>query len=143
MVILWNVRRQCFFFSRNIGLVTPGIMYLYYQKKYFLDQRIQRIHFLVLRQEALFNSIGSVCVCDAGIFENLELGRLSTVDVLALASMRALHSLGPMQKVFETLLEELTRVGRTEELLSGNNWQQILPLAMQLSAKPETSLVRV
>ena len=82
-------------------------------------------------------------VCDAGIFDNLELGRLSTEDVFAIASMRALHSLGPMQRVFETLLQELTRVCRIEVLLSGSNWQQILPLAMQLSAKPETSKVRI
>ena len=82
-------------------------------------------------------------VCDAGIFDNLEFGRLATEDVLAIASMRALHSLGPMQKVFETLLEELTRDCRIKELLFGSNWQQILPLAMQLSAMPDTSTVRV
>ena len=82
-------------------------------------------------------------VCITGIFDNLEFGKLSTEEVLAIASMRALHSLGPMQHVFETLLEELTRVCRIEELLSGSNWQQILPLAMQLSAKPVTSTVRV
>ena len=94
---------------------------------------------------ALIQSIkhAAPIVRDAGIFENLEFGRLSTEDVLAIASMRALHSLGPMQSVFETLLEELTRVCRIQELLSGSNWQQILPLAMQLSAKPETAIVKV
>ena len=82
-------------------------------------------------------------VWDAGIFDNLELGRLSTDDILTMASMWAFHSLGPMQRVFGTLLKELTRVSRIEELLSGSNWQQMFPLAMQLSAKLDTSTVRV
>ena len=82
-------------------------------------------------------------VRDAGIFDNLEFERLSTEDILAIASVRTLHSLGPMQSVFENLLWELTRDFRIEELLSGSNWQQILPLAMQLSAMPDTSTVRV
>ena len=83
------------------------------------------------------------CALPICIFDNLDLGRLSTEDVLAIASVRALHSLGPMQRVFKTLLEELTLACRIEALLSGSNWQQILPLAMQLSLKPETATVRV
>ena len=44
---------QCFFFSRNIGLVTPRIGYFYYQTEYFLDQRIHKIFYLILKTEAL------------------------------------------------------------------------------------------
>ena len=35
-------RRQCFFFSRNIGQVTPKIIYFHYLIKYFPDQSIPK-----------------------------------------------------------------------------------------------------
>ena len=46
-------RNQYFFFSRNIGYVTPKIMYFYYLKKYLLDQSVQKIIYLILKTEAL------------------------------------------------------------------------------------------
>ena len=45
--------KQCFFFSRNIGGHTPKIIYVYYLKKYFLDESIQKNNNLVLKTEAL------------------------------------------------------------------------------------------
>ena len=33
---------QCFYFSRNIGQVTPNTVCFYYRKKYFPDQSIQK-----------------------------------------------------------------------------------------------------
>ena len=44
---------QCFFFSRNIGQLTPKIIYFHYVIKYFLDQSIQKIFNLTLKTEAL------------------------------------------------------------------------------------------
>ena len=37
-------------FSRNIAYVTPEIIYFYYLKKYFLDQSIQKINYLILKK---------------------------------------------------------------------------------------------
>ena len=47
---------QRFFFSQNIGLLTPKIIYFYYLNKYFLDQSIQKIFHLNLKTEALLAS---------------------------------------------------------------------------------------
>ena len=44
---------QCFFFSRNIGKVTPKMIYLDYLKKYFPDQSIQKTFYLILKTAAL------------------------------------------------------------------------------------------
>ena len=52
---LWHINyttHQCFF-SRNIGWVAPKIIYFQYLKKYFLDQSIQKIVYLILKIEAL------------------------------------------------------------------------------------------
>ena len=45
--------KQCFFFSRNVGQVTPKIIYFHYLIKYFPDQSIQKTFYLILRKEAL------------------------------------------------------------------------------------------
>ena len=47
------------FFSRNIGKVTPKIMYFHYLEKYFLDQSIQKLFNLILKTEALVRSCSS------------------------------------------------------------------------------------
>ena len=47
---------QCFFFSRNIGKVTPKMIYFYYLKKYFPDQSIQKTLYLILKTAALQGS---------------------------------------------------------------------------------------
>ena len=44
---------QCFLFSRIIGWLTPKNIYFYYLEKYFLDQSIQKIFYLILKKEAL------------------------------------------------------------------------------------------
>ena len=44
---------QCFFFSRNIGELTPKNFYFHYLKKSFLDESIQKILDLILKKEAL------------------------------------------------------------------------------------------
>ena len=44
---------QCFPLSRIIGKVAPKIYYFRYLKKYFLDQSIQKIVYLILKKEAL------------------------------------------------------------------------------------------
>ena len=49
-------RNQCFFFSRNIGQLTPKIIYFYYLKKYFLAQSNQYIFYLILKKEALIST---------------------------------------------------------------------------------------
>ena len=54
-------REQCFLFSRIIGWLTPKIIYFYYLEKYFLDQSIQKIFYLILKKEALVVSTGSMC----------------------------------------------------------------------------------
>ena len=56
-------RLQCFFYSRNIGLVTPNIYYFYYLTKYFLAQSIQKIWYFILKTEALLRS-GGQSGCD-------------------------------------------------------------------------------
>ena len=48
--------QQCFFFSRNIGQLTPKIIYFHYLKKYFLDLSIQKTFYLILKTEALTHS---------------------------------------------------------------------------------------
>ena len=45
--------QQCFFFSRNIGKVTPKIIYIHYLSKYFPDQSVQKTFYLILKKEAL------------------------------------------------------------------------------------------
>ena len=47
---------QCFFSSRNIGQVTPKIIYFHYLIKYFLDQSIQKIFYLILKKETLLHT---------------------------------------------------------------------------------------
>ena len=47
-----HTQLQCFLFSRIIGQLTPKIIYFYYLKKYFLDQSIQKIFYLILKKEA-------------------------------------------------------------------------------------------
>ena len=44
---------QCFLLSRNIGKVNPTIIYFHYVKKYFLNQSIQNITYLILKKDAL------------------------------------------------------------------------------------------
>ena len=44
---------QCFFFSQNIGYVTPKISYFHYLQKYFLAQSIRKILYLILKKDAL------------------------------------------------------------------------------------------
>ena len=51
----WH-ERQCIFFSRNIGAVTPNVdYYYYYLNKCFPDQNIQKKTCLVLKTEALMS----------------------------------------------------------------------------------------
>ena len=59
----WNniSSEQWFCFSRNIGIVTQEIIYLYYLKKHFLDQSIQKILHINLKIEALV-LINVLCV---------------------------------------------------------------------------------
>ena len=52
-------RIQCLSFGRNIGQLTPKIMYFHYLKKCFLDRSIQKIVSLILKKEAL---IGFQCI---------------------------------------------------------------------------------
>ena len=42
--------------SRLFVILTMKIVYFYYKKKYFLDQSIQKIFYLILKKEALENS---------------------------------------------------------------------------------------
>ena len=44
---------QCFLFSRNIGKLTPKLVYFYYLKKNILDHSIQQIFCLILKKDAL------------------------------------------------------------------------------------------
>ena len=51
---------KCFLFSRNIGKVTPKIIYFHFLIKYFLDQSIQKIIYLILKKEALMDTLGKM-----------------------------------------------------------------------------------
>ena len=51
---------QWFFFSRNIGQLTPKIIYFHYLKKSFLDQSIQKKINLILKTEALLHTLESL-----------------------------------------------------------------------------------
>ena len=56
---------QWLFFGRNIGQLTPKIIYFHYLRKCFLDQSIQKIVYLILKKEALsctHSELGSVCI---------------------------------------------------------------------------------
>ena len=56
-------RCQYFFLRRNIGEVTPKVVFFHYLTKYFPDQSIQNTFHLILKTEALVvvsNSIDSV-----------------------------------------------------------------------------------
>ena len=44
---------QCFYFSRNLGYVTPKIIYFRYLKLSSLDQSVQKTVSLILKTEAL------------------------------------------------------------------------------------------
>ena len=46
-------RMQCFYFSRNIGQVTPKIIYFYYLKIIFWIQVSKKTFHLILKTEAL------------------------------------------------------------------------------------------
>ena len=46
---------QWLFFGRNIGQLTPKIIYFHYLRKFFLDQSIQQIFYLILKTEALMS----------------------------------------------------------------------------------------
>ena len=51
-----SMQLQCFLFSRNIGQLTLKIIYFHYLKESFLDQSIQGIFYLILKEEALCSS---------------------------------------------------------------------------------------
>ena len=48
------VDEQWFFFSRNIGHLTPKMIYFHYLIKCFPDQSIQKTFYLILKKEALW-----------------------------------------------------------------------------------------
>ena len=54
---------KCFLFSRNIGWLTPKIIYLRYLKKSFLDQSIQKTFYLILKKEALDGAQQGILNC--------------------------------------------------------------------------------
>ena len=67
-------------FSRNIGLVTPKIIYFYYQKIYFQDKSIQKKIYLILKKTSLVTPIPhldstqrdlrqTVCICGTILIE--------------------------------------------------------------------------
>ena len=53
---------QCILFSRFIGELTLKIIYLYYLKKYFMDQSIQKMFYLILKKEALQATLRYSCL---------------------------------------------------------------------------------
>ena len=63
------IPHQCFLFSRNIGSVTPNIIYFKYLTKTFLDQSIPKIVYLILKKEALFQIGFPLCFYDASIMK--------------------------------------------------------------------------
>ena len=64
-ILIALVAEQWFFFSRNIGQVTPKIIYFHYLKNSFLDQSIQKIFYLILKTEAL---VAEVTGWNAAVF---------------------------------------------------------------------------
>ena len=48
----WLRSWQCFFSSRNIGQVSPKIMYFHYLQKYFPDQSIWKTFYLILEKRS-------------------------------------------------------------------------------------------
>ena len=71
---------QWFFFSRNIGYLTPEIIHFHYLQINFLDQSIQKTICLILKVEALFvtifltkapnNSATNPCSSDMSALQN-------------------------------------------------------------------------
>ena len=51
------------FFSRNIVYVTPEINCFYYLIKYFLDQSIQKINYLIFKKASMVSRHASICWC--------------------------------------------------------------------------------
>ena len=46
-------RSSVLLFSRNVGAVTPTIVYFHHLKKYVLDQSIQNMFYSILKTEAM------------------------------------------------------------------------------------------
>ena len=53
---------QCLFFGRNIGQLTPKIIYFHHLRKYFLRQSIQKTFYLILKKEALIIARAEISV---------------------------------------------------------------------------------
>ena len=53
---------QCFIFIRNIGYLTPKIIYFHYL--FFIFLKYPKIHFLILKKEAL---VGTLMIAGRGV----------------------------------------------------------------------------
>ena len=93
---------QGFFFSRNIGQVTPKMIYFYYLKKQFLAQSIQKIFYLILKKDALTPN------CQVCLHTMCDCYKLSeAIQKHHFQLLRLLHQLDDQ---FEHLIDQMFKV---------------------------------